>query len=324
MIDKGTSLKIRVISVFAMLSVVAWHSECGSRVERWFIPWVTTWSVPWFFCVSGFFFVKSAEKVDTLPLLRKKISTLLVPYIIWCVLGWGLWRPSLSGWRGELLGLSSSIFPRGNWPLWYVRALLIFMSAGLFAYMLRRFLRPLWAFFAFFVSCIVLARYLLIRSGIGVSPFSSTVFFLAGSGLALWDVDLKGGGDTRWYSSFVCSVSLIGAFLLKWFFGRDHVLSNIAIALVIIAIWHLYDHIKTHLECVAILGLVPGIYFMHGPLIKAFDLHIGIKLASNMNVIQLDVFYFCKALVFFLLSGALCYSLKRFLPRFAAVAFGGR
>ena len=307
----------------AMLAVVAWHSECGASVEKWVIPWLTTWSVPWFFLVSGFFFVKTADKMRRESFLRKKFKSLVVPYVFWCIVGWCLWQPSLSGWGGELLGLSSAIFPRGNWPLWYVRALIFFMVISILIYPLCMRLRNRYFSYVLFSIFVLMSYLALMRIGVGVSPRSSVIFFLLGCGIAMSNLDLNGGTMRNGLSLLLCVGSFVLMILLRLFFD-SHVTNNLAIAASIFGIWLLVDLCMSCHQGNGILYLTPGIYFMHGPLIKTFDKYLEEGVVSGMNAWQMNAYYFARTIGFFILVGLLCYAIKRFSPRFAAIVFGGR
>ena len=126
--NRSPSEKVKFLSCIAMIAVVAGHSAprtaMGMAVDRVFL-----FAVPWFFFVSGFYFIKSVESRGILELVKRKIKTLLLPYVIWCLLGWVIFRPSLPMLCCEIFGLAHS-YPIGNLPLWYVMALMIFMIIG--------------------------------------------------------------------------------------------------------------------------------------------------------------------------------------------------
>ena len=323
MLEERTSTKIRIISMVAMFAIVAWHSACGSSVEKWFIPWFTTWAVPWFFLVSGFFFVKTADKTGRQSFLRNKSKSLLVPYTFWCVIGWTLWQPSLSGWGGELFGLSSTIYPIGNRPLWYVRALIIFMLISILIYPFCMKLRSRFLSYVLFSVLVLMAYLLLIRIGIGVGPGSSVIFFLLGCGIALSNIDLNGGRMRKGYCLLLCVSSFATAILLKCLFS-SHLTNNLAIMSSILGVWLLLDLVGMCRQANEIMYLTPGIYFMHDPLIKTFNKHFEEGIVSGLSAGQVNAYYFVRAIGFFVLVGLLCYAIKRFFPRFATIVFGGR
>ena len=85
--DMRRNKKIELISFMAMLCVVWWHCYCGSSIEQWFIPGFCVWSVPWFFFLSGVLFRKTLETKTYRVVVSSKVRSLLIPYIIWCVIG---------------------------------------------------------------------------------------------------------------------------------------------------------------------------------------------------------------------------------------------
>ena len=188
------SLKIKAISFLAICAVIAWHCDCGSRVEGFVIPWLTLWSVPWFFMVSGYFFFLSLQKYRPLELSKKKIQSLVLPYVLWCILGWCFWQPEFPSGVGRamcsLFGLQATIFPAGNWPLWYTRALLIFMMSGIVVYAMFRRIGSRYLKYILLAFSLLSVRFGVQWLGVGVSPGGSPWFFLAGAALACWNVRL--------------------------------------------------------------------------------------------------------------------------------------
>lgn len=157
--DGFVSRKCAWLSVFAMASVVILHSTACLTVEKpaaWnvFVQYLVTrsftyWAVPFFFAMSGFWFARGRYMQGNEPLsdfFKKKIRTLLVPYLLWAVLGALLTLPLIVGnnyltHRGLLertflsegtawnsiyaLFALDRLLPAGNGPLWYVRSLLL-------------------------------------------------------------------------------------------------------------------------------------------------------------------------------------------------------
>ena len=170
--DTTFSLKVSRLSFFAMLAVMFIHSSDiiggGDVVTRETVllhfvgSSLTSWAVPFFFVVSGFFFWRSRDRwgnglVAWKMTLLKKARTLLVPYLFWCAIGAVCVLPlvvcsnhvagralfertfirsgTLSGSLIDCLGVGG--VPIGNVPLWYVRALLsIFVLSPLFVFLI--------------------------------------------------------------------------------------------------------------------------------------------------------------------------------------------
>lgn len=156
-----------MLSFLAMLSVMFIHSSAAgtdnytffeNAILHFFGTSLTSWAVPFFFCVSGYFFWYR-KVVDWKEMFKKKFRTLLVPYLIWALIGTLLALPlvifnnyvsgrvllertvfeSGSVIRGivECFGLDGH--PRGNVPLWYVRSLIsIFILAPVLVLVIRR------------------------------------------------------------------------------------------------------------------------------------------------------------------------------------------
>lgn len=193
--DTTFSLKVSRLSFCAMLAVMFIHSSDiigGGDVCTWetvllhFVgSSLTSWAVPFFFVVSGFFFWKSRDRwsngmVAWKTTLMKKARTLLVPYLFWCAIGAVCVLP-LVVWSNHVAGralfertfitsgtLSGSLIdclgidgvPIGNVPLWYVRALLsIFFLSPLFVFLIRRIK---WIGFGLACACVFVNPYLSI------------------------------------------------------------------------------------------------------------------------------------------------------------------
>lgn len=154
------SKKATLLSIFAMMSVVLIHSTTLFTVEnpaKWnlfaqfFITQsFTYWAVPFFFAMSGYWFANGSyvkhEHASWISFAKGKIRSLVVPYIIWNVVGGVMDLPLTIGnnlimhralfERTFLTGdniwtIVDNLFaftrfePMGNGPLWYVRSLII-------------------------------------------------------------------------------------------------------------------------------------------------------------------------------------------------------
>ena len=162
--DGFISRKCAWLSIVAMTSVVILHSTACFTVEKpaaWnvLVQYLVTqsftyWAVPFFFAMSGFWFARGGymQGKETLTgFFKKKSRTLLVPYLLWAVLGAVLTLPLIIGnnyltHRGLLertflsagtvwnsvcaLFALDRLLPSGNGPLWYVRSLLLLFVAA--------------------------------------------------------------------------------------------------------------------------------------------------------------------------------------------------
>lgn len=186
-IDKYASLKISLISFCAMCAVVSWHVGVdGGVLKRWFAPVLSVWSVPWFFFISGVFFVYSIQKASFVRFVIGKIRSLLIPYIVWCVLGFLVL--SLMGVRLPLnvcdIFALNRLHPVGDRPMWYIRALIIIFTLATPIWVLSvRFLRGGALQRVVFATCLA-ATFIIIqkftRINLRLGPGSSLYYFLLG------------------------------------------------------------------------------------------------------------------------------------------------
>lgn len=173
--EKAFSNKAKVLSFVAAIMVVLIHGSAASAggVSAWnvclhnfFSQQITCVAVPFFFVMSGFWFARGRYVQENggggyKILMIKKIKTLLVPYLIWAIVGlpfvlgyYGLWNYLHHNPIFERTCLESGSFfpsinrifaiwnydmPDGDGPLWYVRALLlIFVCAPLWKWIYRK------------------------------------------------------------------------------------------------------------------------------------------------------------------------------------------
>lgn len=116
-------------------SGLAWYHYV-SRIGSYVFGYVT---VPMFFLFSGYYMFSKPRAWWTRAVygseLKKRLTTLLIPYLIWCTLSF-VTELGLSYWRGEGLGMDTGsavldrllhayLFGPANLPLWYVRDLLL-------------------------------------------------------------------------------------------------------------------------------------------------------------------------------------------------------
>lgn len=210
------SKKISVLSFLAMIGVVMIHSNTlGTMlnaagwnivIQKILTRTFTAWAVPFFFVVSGFWFARGRyiqENGEYRKLILKKMKTLLVPYLIWAVVGSAIVIPlfvfnnhvnhmplfdrTFLGAPGvwpkidKLFGVTAN-GPIGNLALWYVRTLLILFMAAPFWKFLYRSLGKMLAVFAIALSLLVpevWVPYVSIKLG-------SIGWFLFGIGVSQW------------------------------------------------------------------------------------------------------------------------------------------
>ncbi|MBR4172429.1 MAG: acyltransferase [Kiritimatiellae bacterium] len=368
-ISPELSAKLTVVSFISACFVVILHAyekslAVGTGPTAWivtFVGWtLPTFAVPIFFVISGFLLgVKSGNGTKDgwyAQALRKRVRTLLVPYLIWCTIyaltvvpftmfgnhlagrslvhNTHLHEPVLSWWNLFCIyGADMSGFP-ANGVLWYVRNLLILV---LIAPPLIKFLANKWL--GFLLLLIFGATFFLhdwmprsywqfFETGFSLRGF---FYFLLGLFLAAHPIDNAIPRQLRSLVPFAWLV--VGLFFtyLRLYSGGDsltaqRLLAKTANLLGVGAIWILYDLIPSARR-LAKFSVTHDSFFLYAA-------HLGIIftvlcaksqdiLSSRLHIPSLGIFIIRFA-VPILLSLTIAELLKRYCPRVYALLTGGR
>ena len=79
--DGKISNKISFLSLIMIVGVIMYHSDL-----RYLSDYATILSMvimPYFFAVSGFFAVRGLTRTNCFERIKKRVKTLLIPYILW-------------------------------------------------------------------------------------------------------------------------------------------------------------------------------------------------------------------------------------------------
>lgn len=135
--------KIRILSFLCTIMVLFrhsrnliafWGTENVNNFTAYFentMSTLTEVAVPSFFIISGYFFFKY-DYYDTnnyFTMLKKKIRTLVIPFIIWNIIGaiiLSFYEPSKIGHSIES-SIYNLLLSKWNGPLWYIRDLILLM-----------------------------------------------------------------------------------------------------------------------------------------------------------------------------------------------------
>ena len=136
MISIKNSRKIKILSLFAAFLVVQIHTCYGvgtvaglDRVYRiFFLEGLYGFAVPFFFIVSGFFFMNRFD--DTwrwwLHGIRKRLHSLLLPYVVWVLLFIMFTRFLLGRFEINFLtDFGITTVTPANGSMWYVKVLFV-------------------------------------------------------------------------------------------------------------------------------------------------------------------------------------------------------
>lgn len=177
-ISEYISTKLRWISFLAILCVVFGHSIHGNRLV---MSIAAQWHVPWFYIVSGAMLSYSLERHAMVHVMKTKLRTLLLPYIMWCSVGFvvvgvvGGKTGSVNQWFGI-----ATPFPIGNPHLWYLHCLIVFTFVAIVIRLVLSRLGGIANMYGALVYVLIFAG--AIASGISavVGTPSSPFYFLIG------------------------------------------------------------------------------------------------------------------------------------------------
>ena len=212
--------RITVINFVAMMMVVMIHSNLpGTRFAPYVILALTQWAIPWFFLISGVFLTRSLHRYGILELCKKKVMSLIMPYLLW-----------------SLLTLPCG----GNPPLWFLRSLIYFTFSAILLFVIPvRHRHPAFAL----VLAIPFGILTFFRCGWFIGTPTSPFWFILG--MVASDFILQ----DRPRSSYVVILStLVLAVVTRavWFVVPLHgnmemILRNCCCIFAIIALWCMCD-----------------------------------------------------------------------------------
>ncbi len=343
-INEQVSRKIAVLSFLAMIGVVYIHHNAVGTVEpaAWNVVaqgfltrGLTDWAVPFFFVVSGFWFARGAfmqGRQGFAQLWAKKARTLLVPYLLWAVIGAAIVLPvyvfnnhvtqrpllsrtvfghdSLWGFVDALVGITRN-GPQGNLALWYVRTLLIFFL-----------LAPAWKLLARCGKGVVLGLGLVLALGLPETCIPHTGlkcgsfgWLLLGMGAADW---IAANRRLPRGAAIACGVAWAGLAFAKAM-GVSCGLERLTPLAGILFFWSIADWANLHRD---FMKPTFWVYCLHGALAAYFlsgPLFVFGK--SDVSTFLIMLLMPWANLAFCLVAAR---TARRFAPRVYALLTGGR
>lgn len=330
------SEKIRNLSFFSMLLVVLLHGQLIS-ISTGYALWIqrlvsgelTRIAVPLFFAISGYLFFQnfsSPIKEFFENKIKKRVHTVLLPYLLWSI--WGFILLSLIQWILPGYGMSIVghkpnevlyiIFlnPVGTYQLWFLKDLFVLIVCSPIIYWGIKFIN---------IAFILLLFPLWI---LGIQYFihiESVFFFVLGAYIALkhrYILEKRYSKNLIVITQF-CLWVIFCCFLTEYTPG--YVFHCLGILWGIWSLWCMYDVLYSYIRRINNLKKLAGysffIYVAHEPLltvIKKLLLCIG-----NSSILIL-IIYFMAPLVTISICIVVGCILKSKIPKFYAFISGGR
>lgn len=335
------SNKLRVISFISIVAVVYWHSYMNPLplsqfstfyfIQNSITSGLVRFCVPLFFTISGYlFFIKPFNYLNQ---LTKRIKSLLVPYLLWAILGalfiYSLLLIPAIGNRMNLKWqitwvdvLNHITLSPIQYQFWFLRDLMVLTLISPAIYWLAKK-----SGFIFLIPLALL--WFLTNEASFIIRSESLLFFSIGSMLAI----KKSPVESYRLSSVFILISALIWILTSLIYGYTISVQNtispwsISIFLIffktigIITIWFGYDHIQTSLSNWLSPLLLESTFFIfcfHEPLLTIFE-KVAFLLPSG-----LIFFYFFNPLISIFASFQLYKMLKSKYPGLLAILSGYR
>lgn len=330
---KELSYKIRVISIIASILVVFRHSanlvaffqEDSAPYWLCFIEkgvvYMTDIAVPYFFLISGFFFMRYAyiEEGRYWDMIKKKIKTLLIPFIIWnCIGSIALRLHSDSfAWGTSILSCIGNL-AMSNWngPLWFVRDLMILMATyPLYGFLYIKRGQPI-----LLILLIIQMCYFWFPGEVHLLAGEGIFFFFLG-GLFQKNSLLLGCKLPKFVCLIVFSLWLYLSFFITTWEPLNH---RTSIVVGIIAFWFAIDLLPACIRgfCMQIAPYSFFIFVSHLYVLKAIKIGIASQFLGN-GVVALLTFLFLPFVIISLII-FIGYFWKKKFPTIYKICVGGR
>lgn len=339
------SKEINALRVLLVFLVIYIH-EFGSQNEQYGLIGICVENlariaVPGFFIISGFFFfynVDNFEYTEYYKKIHKRFFTLLIPYLFWnlwplfMVIGGNLFSIIFRGKSFDDLNYYlNSLFNNGlfrifwsndsgypnNWPLWYIRELIVMSLLSPLIYLLIKKLDIIYL-------SIILFLYIFIKMPMipGLFP-SSIVFFSLGSYFAIKRNNImcfvNKNKSILFLTSFIFYV--LSTFFLDGY--MKYIVFQLYVLLMSITSLKLFHHCPD--KYISFLSNISkSVFFIYAIHITLLA-HIY-KLLSNLpSVGNSFIFVYFMSPVFTMIIGSCLYFiLIRFIPSIMKLICGGR
>ena len=301
-------------------------------------------AVPIFFLISGYLFFVRLEEWDRniwLKKIKKRVRTLLVPYLIWnciaiCISLLTLYTkfiikggesPDMVAWYNGIGGLRA-FWDSGvgglpiNYPLWFIRDLMVvvILTPLVFQYVKKTGI----------IGLIMLYLVYVLDFKVKISGFSSEglFFFSLGAFFAIHDIDFSILFKKHWIPAMVLACPLVAVMVLTYGCNNDlwgyacrlFTLVGTVSTIGIVALLFEKQRIKKHPLLSNSTFLV---YAAHGIIVLPIMKFILGKILPS-NQLGLIIRYFMAPFMTVAIL-VLCYNyLSKWMPKMTAILTGGR
>lgn len=345
-ISSYNSQKIKVLNLVLIVMVLYIHSyyleaEDGYTIAQAVQMFVgsTGLCAPatrLFYVISGFLFFGAVTTVACCyPKMKKRIRSLLIPYVLWNVIfvGWYVlleYTPGVGSYvNGDIIekigsgslvsGLAIVFWEPANFPLWFLRDLILMVAVSPLLYYFIKYLKW-WA--------PLLLALTLPFVDLHISPF-----FLLGGCIAMHS-SLEEVNQKLW-GGYVCLAAIVylGYSVADIFGVPESIWQQYLFLLAnlcgVIVIWKGYDSIMTKKvggflidKVTPLLGYSFFIYLFHEP---AFNIikKLGLKVLG-VHEWSLILLYLINPLIMCAMAIAVAKVLQRLLPKTYSILVGGR
>jgi surface polysaccharide O-acyltransferase-like enzyme len=344
------SEKIKMLSALCIILVVYGHAGFYLHdiegmtfmvyTQRMITDMIARCTVPLFFIISGYlFFYKVPAGIHSIfEKIKKRLKTLLIPYIIGNVF-FVVFYAVMESLPGTGQFMNDSVFPlfKKDWvtilvsvfydmgngmpqafQLWFLRDLIILVLLSPLWYLLFKHLKWFWIPVVFFLSYFSI-KYI---------PLQSLFWFSLGGSLVNVDISKKCKKQTV---TFLLLLFLIFC-LAQLFYPALSVWKYITIPVILLgitSIWFMYDTVvppsfslRTHTWLAKICAFTFFIYLFHEPslnIVKKTILYI-----LGKNEIGYIVCYFISPWIFIAVAVFIGIRMKKYIPKLYRIAVGGR
>jgi len=356
-IDRLLSDKIKGLSFVLIIMVIYIHSyniltgagqsifsltnnsaDIAIFLQNLFSQGVFRSAVPMFFAISGFlFFINYRSINDYYKKIRNRFNTILIPFVFWSGLVIMIYYIAQASLFSNaqftsvpirdlgIYGLLEALFLKPyNYPLWFLRDLILVLLCAPIIYLGVKKLTAIW-----FVLTISLW---LLDVGAGAKLFfyksEVILFFSIGAYFALYGkkyLDQKVNRNTLLYViTIYISVLLVKTYMIT-FLNTDFIflfglMQKMIIVLGVLLLWNLSDY--TRVSKIVLVNYTFLFYVFHEPLLmfikKVCFYFFGISGISSMAI------YIISPLVVVTCLYLLGYSMKSNFPKFTFTVTGGR